>query len=102
MPAEWQTEVAARTELERLRDEIEEVDQRLLAALAERVALAQRVGELKRRAGLPLLDASREAAVIRRAAELGREAALPEEDVRALFWQVVGLCRRAQTEPPRR
>src|SRR5207249_4517022 len=53
----------------------------------------------KRAAGLPTLDPAQEAAVIRRAAALARDAGLPEEDLRDVFWHVVGLTRRAEQEP---
>ena len=56
------------------------------------------IGEVKRELGLPVLDPAREAAVVRRAGSLAREAGLPDEDVRYLFWHLVGLCRRAQLE----
>ncbi len=45
-----------------------------------------------------MLDPPREAAIVRRAAALAREAGVDGEEVRALFWQLVGLCRRAQLE----
>lgn len=84
--------------LDALRDEIERVDRELVALMAERVRLARGAGPLKRALGAPLLDPPREAAVVRRAGELGREAGLDDEAVRVVFWQLVGLCRRAQEE----
>ena len=80
------------------RSEIEELDRRLVALLAERVALGRRTALLKRAAGLPILDPQREAEVIRRAVVNAREHNLPVEAVREMFWQVVGLSRRAQEE----
>lgn len=90
---------AARAELLRLRDRIEAVDRQLIGLIAERVQLALAVGTAKEAAGLPILDPPREAAVVRRAGALAREAGLDDEEVRRVFWQVVGLSRRAQTEP---
>ncbi|MEJ2218300.1 MAG: chorismate mutase, partial [Gemmatimonadota bacterium] len=66
--------------------------------LVARVELARAVGRAKRRAGLPTLDPRREATVVRRAAARGRAAGLSAEDVRDIFWQVIGLCRRAQLD----
>jgi chorismate mutase len=80
------------------RSEIEELDRRLVALLAERVALGRRTALLKRAAGLPILDPQREAEVIRRAVVNARAHNLPVEAVREMFWQVVGLSRRAQEE----
>jgi len=86
----------ANAQLSRLREEIEHVDRTLVELIAKRVELARAVGAAKRAAGLPTLDPAREASVIRHAAELAREAGLHDDDVRRIFWQVIGLSRRAQ------
>ncbi|HEX2206499.1 MAG TPA: chorismate mutase [Longimicrobium sp.] len=88
----------AADDLTRIRDEIERVDRTIVELIAERVALARRVGPVKRAVGMPTLDPPREAAVVRRASALAREAGLAEEDVRYVFWHLVGLCRRVQLE----
>ncbi|HEX8850034.1 MAG TPA: chorismate mutase [Gemmatimonadaceae bacterium] len=80
------------------REEIERIDSELIALLARRIAVARRTTALKRAAGLPLLDPAREATVIRRAVEQARRHDLPAEDIRAVYWQVVGLSRRVQEE----
>ncbi|HYJ80405.1 MAG TPA: chorismate mutase [Longimicrobiaceae bacterium] len=84
--------------LDTLRGRIEEIDRTLVALVAERVERAREVGEAKRALGLPILDPAREAAVVRRAGTLAREAGLADEDVRYLFWHLIGLSRRAQME----
>jgi chorismate mutase len=88
----------ALTELAACRDEIERVDSEIIALLGRRVVLGKRTGALKRAAGLPILDPGREAAVIRRVSETAREAGLPAEPVREIFWQIVGMSRRAQED----
>jgi chorismate mutase len=85
-------------ELTRCREEIERIDNEIVGLLARRLALGKRTGELKRLAGLPILDPTREAAVIRRVAGVARDAGLPPEAVRDVFWQIVGMSRRAQEE----
>ncbi|HEX8394017.1 MAG TPA: chorismate mutase [Longimicrobium sp.] len=81
-----------------IRGEIEELDRAMVDLIAERVALARRVGPAKRALGMPVLDPAREAEVVRRASALARDAGVPEEDVRYVFWHLVGLCRRVQLE----
>jgi chorismate mutase len=88
----------ALSELTQCRTQIEGVDRRLVALLAERVTLGRRTATLKRAAGMPILDPQREAEVIRRAVATAREHGLPEESVREIFWQVVGLSRRVQEQ----
>lgn len=85
-------------ELSRLRDEIERVDRAVIELIAKRVQIAREVGAAKRAAGLPTLDPAREASLIRQVAVLAREAKLPDDDVRQIFWHIIGLSRRAQLD----
>ena len=87
---------AALTELARCREQIERIDNSIISLLAERLALGKRTGELKRIAGMPILDPTREAAVIRRVTASARDAGLPPEPIREVFWQIVGMSRREQ------
>lgn len=82
--------------LGRCREEIAQLDAGIIGAFARRVALATHIAGLKRQAGLPILDPKREAEVIRSNVALAREAGLPEEAVRAIFWHLLGISRRAQ------
>lgn len=90
--------VPAKRALAQLREEMERIDRALIDLIAERVQLAREVGEAKRAACLPILDPAREAAVVRRAGTLAREAGFSDEDVRYIFWHLIGLSRRAQME----
>ena len=88
----------AAAELGACRIEIERIDNEIVALLARRLALGKRTGDLKRLAGLPILDPTREAAVIRRVTGVARDAGLPTEPVREIFWQIVGMSRRVQEQ----
>lgn len=83
-----------------LRAEIEAVDARLIAMLAERIALARAAGEVKSQDSQPVVDPAREAAVVTRAVALARSAGLAEEDTRALYWRIMAMSRRAQHALP--
>ena len=89
---------SAKSELARCRAEIERIDDTIIRLLAERLAIGKRTGTLKRAAGLPILDPTREAAVIRRVSAVARDAGVPVEEVREIFWQIVGMSRRAQEQ----
>ena len=52
-------------DLDQLRGEIEEVDRALLGALNRRLELVLRVNEYKRETGTPVIDAEREATLVR-------------------------------------
>lgn len=86
------------SELAALRARLESVDRELVRLMGERVRLARAIGTAKHAAGLPTLDPAREATVVRRAAAGARELGLDEEDVRAIFWRLIGCARRAQRE----
>lgn len=80
-----------------LRDDIERIDRELVGLIAERVRIAREVGATKREASQPTLDHAREATVVRRAVTLAREAGLSnDEEIRQIFWTLIGLCRRVQ------
>jgi chorismate mutase len=85
-------------ELDSLRQEVERIDRTLVQLIAERVEIARQIGTVTRARALPTLDPAREAAVVRRAGSLAREAGLDDEDVRYIFWHLIGLSRRAQME----
>ena len=88
----------ATAELARCREEIEAIDNQIVSLLARRLTLGKRTGELKRAAGLPILDPTREAAVIRRVTSIARDTELPTEPIREIFWQIVGMSRRVQEQ----
>lgn len=83
-------------ELGQLRRDIEAIDRKLVELLAERLELGKRTGDIKREAGRPILDAAREAEVIRRAVTAARELGVPQEATREIFWHIVGMSRRVQ------
>lgn len=88
----------ASDEITRLRDAILECDRNLIRVLARRRELVIRIGNSKRRMGLPVTDPRREAAVVRRAAVLARDSELDEELVRDLIWKVIASARTQQLE----
>ena len=83
-------------ELMECRNAIEVVDQRIVALLAQRVALALRAARAKRDAGLPIVNTMREADVIHAAVRAASVEGLPADPVREIFQQIVGISRRAQ------
>jgi chorismate mutase len=81
-----------------LRSEIEAVDAALIDTIARRMMLAKEIRRVKQRAGQPVLDPAREAAVVARASARARDAGLPEDEVRALYWKLMAVARRVQVE----
>jgi len=94
------------TTLETLRDRILEVDEALVRLIGERRQLVVDIGRRKAESGRPVMDPSREATVVRRAARLAREEGVDEEMVRDVIWRIIASARdeqegRTRWGPPR-
>jgi chorismate mutase len=85
-------------EVERLRAVLDVIDAGIVELIARRCSTAREIGIAKRQSGQPWTDLAREAAVVRRAASLAAGLGVEGEEVRAVFWQLISLSRRAQTE----
>jgi chorismate mutase len=84
--------------LDHLRAEIARIDGAIFDLIRERVEVARQVGAAKSAAGMPILDPAREAAVVRGAAVRARDEGVCEDEIRQIYWQLIGLCRRAQQD----
>lgn len=73
-----------------LRRKIDAADRRLLAALATRAALVDRLWAWKRAQGLPRVDAARERAVLRALVAEGARQGLARAPLRRVLEQIVG------------
>ncbi len=71
--------------LEEIREEIEDIDARILELIARRASLAQKVLVAKRELGLPIDDPEQNERVLGRATELAVESGLDIEPVRNIF-----------------
>jgi chorismate mutase len=91
-------EAALNDGLNRLRAQIEQIDQLIVQLVAHRVQLARDTGVIKRAAGLPAVDPDREQAVLQRVSELARTEGVSDADVRRLFAYVIEMARAAQAE----
>lgn len=81
--------------LEQLRKRIDRVDRKILQLLNERASVALRIGALKKKQGLPIFDAKREVAVLRRMIR-ANGGPLSETAVRGIFRQILLENRRLQ------
>ncbi len=83
--------------LSELREEIDRIDKELLLLLNRRAKLAQEVGEIKKKKGLPFYVPGREAKILSKLEELN-QGPLPAESIRAIFREIISACR-ALEEP---
>ena len=90
-------ESAAATErLDELRARIRALDKELVALIGRRRALAIEIGAAKAALGLPVMDPSQEARVVRRAAEIARDLGVDEETTRDVIWRIIASARDVQ------
>lgn len=76
--------------IEQLREKIDAVDSKIVKLLEERLDLVGKIGEAKRRHGLPLVDPKREQDVIIRVTERTK---LNKGFVKGLFERIIQYCR---------
>jgi len=76
-------------DIQKLRSEIDRLDDELLALIQRRAALAQKIGQLK--GGAPAYRPEREAEILRRASET--KGVLASERVIAVFREIISACR---------
>src|SRR5687767_5743184 len=77
-------------EIEKLRRDIDRVDDELLAALERRAALVEKIGRLK--SGAPAYRPERETEILRRISEKN-SSALKSERVAGVFREIISACR---------
>ncbi|HSM06010.1 MAG TPA: chorismate mutase [Longimicrobiales bacterium] len=91
------TPADAEARLAELRTRLEEIDEELIRLVGRRRDLVLEVGSVKEALGRPVLDPTREAHVVRRAAERARALGVDEELVRDVVWRIMASAREAQT-----
>lgn len=79
-----------------LRGQIDAIDARLVQAIADRLAVAREIGAVKRAAGLPVVNAEREAVVIAGFVEKAQAHGIPEETARAVIQSLIAAARAEQ------
>jgi len=81
--------------LDKLRHQIDEIDQQIFELLLRRQVLAQQIGQEKRRLGLDLVDMAREQEVIEGLAVLARPP-LTSHSLKAIYREIISAARCVQ------
>lgn len=79
---------------EDLRKKVDEIDDEIVELLNQRVAVCKKIGVEKAGSGIGVLDLDRERRVLERVAARSCEA--PTEGLRAVYREVISMCRRVQ------
>lgn len=88
------------SQVEALRAEVDQVDDRLLELFVRRARLARSIGEAKRAAGIAPVDPRREEEIVSRQEARAGDATAPLDAraLRRLWTAVLGECRRVVVE----
>ncbi|UCD44474.1 MAG: chorismate mutase [Candidatus Bathyarchaeota archaeon] len=84
-----------------LRDEINGLNAEIVEKLAQRVMVAKAIGEVKKRHGMPIVDAARERRVLEQIKELSAARGLDASGAGRVFREIINLCTEAQLEGSR-
>ena len=82
-------------QIEDWREEIDAIDQELLRLLNQRARVAQKIGALKRTAGLPICDPERERHVLTNVQNVNN-GPLDESAIAKLFRRIIRESRRVE------
>jgi len=83
-----------------LREEINRLNEEMLEKIGERVEFALRIGEVKKRHGLPIVDRAREETVLDQVGGLAADRGLDPDAVRRVFREIIDLCVKAEEKTP--
>ena len=84
-------------DIEPLRGQIDEIDQKLLELLNERSSAANKIGHIKQQLGLPIYVPSREKIILSNVMK-NNPGPLPPEAVRRLFERIIDETRTLERQ----
>ncbi|MCD6284257.1 chorismate mutase [bacterium] len=84
--------------IKKLREQIDEIDKKLLRILAERFRVTQRVGEYKKRHKLPALDKKREKEIFQKRELLAKKLNLDPLLVKQIFTLIIENVKKRHRE----
>ncbi|MCY4171116.1 MAG: chorismate mutase [Bacteroidetes bacterium] len=80
-----------------LRDQIDEIDKKLVALLNERSTLANKIGHIKQQLGLPIYMPAREKIILSNVMKIN-PGPLPPEAMRRLFERIIDETRALERQ----
>ncbi len=91
-----QKQIIATRTIEVLREQIDQIDEQLLALLAKRTQLAKKIGKEKKISRKPISDLAREEQILIRLTEMGRKLGLSEKIIRECWQLFFAQARKIQ------
>lgn len=78
------------------RKKVDEIDDKILHLLKERVEVCRRIFAIKQEYGLPLRDSKRENEVYSHAMKEASEFGLNQDEIKAIYKMIIALCVHAE------
>jgi chorismate mutase/prephenate dehydratase len=82
--------------MENLRQQVDELDTRIIKLIAERMAVTRNIGREKMAAGKPVEDIAREQAVLERVRGLARNECLNPVEIAKIYQRIFFACKEVQ------
>ena len=82
--------------LEELRGDINKADARIVRLIAERMRIAEQVGEEKKKQGKQIEDVEREKKVLENVIDIARKENISQEGIENIYRQVVAMSKRVE------
>tara|TARA_A100001037_G_scaffold304138_1_gene340019 strand:- start:24364 stop:24630 length:267 start_codon:yes stop_codon:yes gene_type:complete len=82
--------------LEEMRSKIEEIDEKIMELIAERMDIAILIANIKERDGLPITDKNQEKKVMQRVSENAEIFGMDKEGVEKIFQMLIELNKNKQ------
>jgi chorismate mutase/prephenate dehydrogenase len=79
-----------------LRKDIDEIDERILHFLKDRVEICKTIGAIKREHGIPIRDQQREEEQYRNVMKRASEIGLDPHEVKAVYREIIAMGMHAQ------
>jgi len=79
-----------------LRKDIDEIDERILHFLKDRVEICKKVGAIKRENGIPIRDQQREEEQYRNLMKRASELGLDPHEVKAVYREIIAMGMHVQ------
>jgi len=79
-----------------LRKNIDDIDTQIVRLIAERIRIAEKIGEEKRELGKTVVDITREQMVLRHIRDLAQEAQLNADDIERVYHLIMAATRGSQ------
>ena len=83
-------------EIKELRSEINTLNRVIIEKIKERINVAEKIGEVKKRHRMPVEDKVRESIVYQQIRKLAEENLLPHENIERIFKEIISICIDAE------